>query len=141
MRTPYRFLIDECLWPTLVQAANERGHWGTTCVRDRGLRGMPDHALIRYAVEYDYTLVTHNAADFRGPLDGRPAGHHARQSIHAGLICLNAMQPMTPARQQQLFGVAMTHAEQLPDLVNKALEVFEDEAGNVSVEIYDIPRR
>ncbi|MFJ1254276.1 DUF5615 family PIN-like protein [Cupriavidus sp. CuC1] len=140
MTARYRFLIDECLWPNLVQQAVRRGHWDTTCVRDRHLRGMKDHELIRYAVDHDYTLVTHNAADFRGPLGGPPGGHHARQPLHAGLVCLNSVKAMTPLRQQKLFAVAMDKAEKLPDLVNKALEVFEDEVGNVTTNVYDIPR-
>lgn len=101
---------------------------------------MKDHELIRYAVDHDYTLVTHNAADFRGPLGGPLGGHHAHQPLHAGLVCLNSVAPMTPLRQQRLFAVAMDEAEKLPDLVNKALEVFEDDAGNVTVCVYDIPR-
>lgn len=139
MATAYRFLIDECLWPGLVQEAIRREHWHTTCVRDRGLSGSKDHELIRYAVEHGYTLVTHNAADFRGPLGRPPGGLCAQESLHAGLVCLNALQPMTPTRQRRLFAAALDLAESLPDLVNQALEVFEDENGEVTSSRYDIP--
>jgi hypothetical protein len=69
----FKFLIDECLWPGLVQMAREAGHWESTCVRDRGWSGSKDHQLIQHAVQEDYTLVTHNAVDFRGP-PGGPVG-------------------------------------------------------------------
>lgn len=109
-----RFLFDECLWPDLVRIARAAGHLESTCVRDRGLAGMPDHELIEFAVNGDFTLVTYNAVDFRGRPGGRAGGLYARQSIHAGLVCLVSTEPMTPTRQQYLFSLALEELAQMP---------------------------
>lgn len=61
-----RFLIDECLSPELVQRAVQAGYPESSCVRDRGLSGTKDWKLIEHLVAGDWTLVTHNAIDFRG---------------------------------------------------------------------------
>lgn len=79
-----RLLIDECPWPGRAQIARDAGHHGSTCVRDRGLSGLKDHQIIRFTVEGDYTRVTRNALDFRGPVDGMPGSLHAHEAIHAG---------------------------------------------------------
>jgi hypothetical protein len=42
-------------------------------------------------------------------------------------------------RQRTLFGDALAKLAQMDDLINKALEVFEDENGEVTVTIYKIP--
>lgn len=136
----WRFLIDECLSPELAQMAVEAGHQQSTCVRDRGLAGTPDWRLIEYAVAGDYTLVTHNAIDLRGQGPGQIGGHHARQSIHAGLVCLNSALPMDLLRQRELFGIVLDELASMADLVNQALEVFEDEEGRVELIVYDIPQ-
>jgi hypothetical protein len=46
---------------------------------------------------------------------------------------------MTPTRQQYLFRLALEALEQMPDLVNQALEVHEKADGEVSIQIYQIP--
>ncbi|MHA6887953.1 DUF5615 family PIN-like protein [Ralstonia pseudosolanacearum] len=135
----YQFLIDECLWPGLVKLAQGAGHWGSTCVRDRELVGMKDHKLIRYVVEGDYTLVTHNAVDFRGCEGGPVGGLYSREPIHAGLVCLVSDYPMTPDRQMRLFGYALKEIALMSDLVNQALEVKEDLSGEVTINVYQIP--
>lgn len=67
-------------------------------------------------------------------------GHHAQQPIHAGLVCLNSVHVMDLARQKDLFGVALDELALLTDLVNQALEIFEQEDGAVVVERYEIPQ-
>ncbi len=134
-----RLLIDECLTPELVQLAVEAGHLESTCVRDRGWAGTKDWELIEHAVAGDYTLVTHNAVDFRGAGPADLGGEHARQPIHAGLICLNSVHVMDLNRQRVLFQVALQELASVGDLVNRALEVFELEDGAIELEIYDIP--
>ena len=62
----HRLLIDECLSPELVQLAIDAGFFESTCVRDRGLLHRKDWELMAYVVAADFTLVTHNARDFRG---------------------------------------------------------------------------
>lgn len=103
-----RFLIDECLSPELVQMAAKAGHVESTCVRDRGLSGTKDWRLIEHVVAGDFTLVTHNAVDFRGDGPTKLGGEHAKQPIHAGLVCLNSVHAMDLQRQHDLFQIVLT---------------------------------
>jgi hypothetical protein len=135
----HRLFIDECLSPELVDLARAAGHVESTCSRDRGMRGLPDWELITFVVTGDFTLVTHNARDFRGEGQENPGGLHAQQEIHAGLICLNSFYPMDLDRQHRLFQLALAELDGMPDLINQALEIFEDEEGTVTAELYDIP--
>ena len=135
----HRFLIDECLSPELAQMAILAGHGESTCVRDRGLAGQKDWELMVYVVNGDFTLVTHNARDFRGEGLESPGGLHAQVDIHAGLVCLTSALPMNLDRQRDLFQLALQELAGMPDLINQALEVFEDATGEVSLTLYDIP--
>lgn len=135
----FRFLIDECLSPELVDLAVAAGHVESTCVRDRGMSGTKDWKLITYVVAGDYTLVTHNSADFRGGGPGKLGGEHAKQEIHSGLVCLNSELPMTLDRQRDLFQLVLDDLVGREDLINKALEVFERADGEVEIIVYDIP--
>jgi hypothetical protein len=136
----FRLLIDECLSPELVRLAIDAGHVESTCLRDRGLLGAKDWELMVYVVASDFTLVTNNAVDFRGEGAAAPGGLHAKQGVHAGLICLDSFHPLDIDRQCDLFRIALGELAAVSDLVNQALEVYEDEAGNVIVQTYDIPR-
>jgi hypothetical protein len=107
-------------------------------VRDRGWSGKKDWELIQIVIAGDFTLVTNNAQDFRGGGKNDLGGEHARQAIHAGLVCLNSSR-MSLAKQRELFEFALDAIAALPGLVNQALEVFESDDGEVIVEIYDIP--
>jgi predicted nuclease of predicted toxin-antitoxin system len=135
----FRLLIDECLSPELVDLAIAAGHAESTCVRNRGLAGTKDWQLIEFAVANDFTLVTHNSVDFRGNGPGNLGGEHAKQSIHAGLICLNSVHTMDLDRQCDLFKVALQELATMSDLVNQALDLFELEDGSIELAIYDIP--
>lgn len=55
--------FDECLTPTLVQRANQRGYWAT-CNRDRGLLGISDADLHPVVIEEEAVFVTNNESDF-----------------------------------------------------------------------------
>jgi hypothetical protein len=135
----YRLLIDECLSPKLVVLAQAAGHHESTCVRDRGWQGLQDHELMRHVLAQDFTLVTHNAYDFRGPGGGPLGGLHNRAEIHAGLICLDSALPIDILRQQRLFQRALIELEKIPDLINQALEIYEQEDGSLIVTLYRIP--
>lgn len=131
----FKLLIDECLSPELVDMAVARGHIESTCVRNMGWSGKKDWELIRIVVGGDYTLVTHNAVDFRGGGPGALGGEHARQGIHAGLICLGSELPMSLGRQRDLFQLALDELASFEDLVNRALEVYENGRGEVTVDV------
>jgi Domain of unknown function (DUF5615) len=134
-----RLLIDECLSPELVQLAIDAGHVDSTCVRDRGRLGLKDWELMEYVIQQDFILVTRNAQDFRGAGQANPGGLHASAEVHAGLICLDSALEMDIDLQQELFKYALNTVAELPDLINQALEVFENEDGLISVNLYDIP--
>jgi len=136
----FRLFIDECLSPELVDIAVAAGHEQSTCARNRGVLAMKDWELVPFVVDNDFTLVTHNAWDFRGRGAAAPGGLYAAQQIHAGLICLSSAHPMDIERQCRLFGEALTQLAQLKDLVNQALEVFEAADGGVTVTTYEIPK-
>lgn len=135
-----KFLIDECLSQRLTSMARERGYIESSHVHWLGLGGMKDWNLIRKAVEGDWTLVTKNSYDFRGPADapGHP-GLHASQPIHAGLVCLNGPPGMNLALQEELFDVALAEIAILgSDLVNQVLDVTADHA-SITIERYWLP--
>jgi hypothetical protein len=134
-----RLLIDECLSPELVKMAIDAGYVESTCVRDRGWAGTKDWELIKHVVDGDYTLVTNNSVDFRGSGPGSLGGHHARQAIHAGLICLNAENGLDLQLQLDLFKIALEELAEQGDLVNKALEVSELANKDVQLTVYPIP--
>lgn len=135
----FRFLIDECLSPELAQMAIQAGYVESTCVRDRGLSGTKDWKLIEYVIAGDFTLVTHNAIDFRGAGPAAPGGLHSRQAVHAGLVCLSSVHAMDLQRQRDLFQIVLDELGALSDLVNQALEACEQEDGSVEVVIYALP--
>lgn len=90
-------------------------------------------------VRENYTLVTHNAVDFRGGGAHRLGSTHVRQPIHAGLIFLNSAFSLDLDRQRDLFQVVLAELVQIEDLVNQALEIFERKDGSVELMIYEIP--
>ncbi len=134
-----RLLIDECLSPELVQLAVDAGHVESTCVRDRGRLGLKDWELMEYVISEDFILVTRNAQDFRGAGKTNPGGLHGVAEVHAGLICLDSALELDLDLQQELFKHALNTLAELPDLINQALEVYENEDGLISVNMYDIP--
>ena len=137
---PIKLLMDECLSPELVDMARAAGHLEANCVRNLGLSGSQDWQLMRRVIAGDYTLVTHNARDFRGRTPGRAGGGlHAKQALHAGLVCLNTEIGMDIDKQRDLFEIALEQLAGCADLVNRALEVTEREDGRVDVVWYDIP--
>jgi len=112
----FKLLIDECLVPSLTVLAWEAEHEATS-VRDRDWCGLKDYELMAHVIDGDYTLVTHNSKDFRGPAGTGKGGLHRQQSLHAGLICLNSVHSMTVSRQQRLFKRVLEELENLPDLI------------------------
>lgn len=135
-----KFLIDECLSQRLTTMARDRGYAESSHVHWLGLGGIQDWTLIRRAVDDDWTLVTKNSYDFRGPAGapGKP-GLHALQPIHAGLVCLNGPPGMNLALQEELFGIALDEIAALgDDLVNQVLEITAGES-DVVIERYPLP--
>jgi len=68
-----------------------------------------------------------------------PGGLHGAAEVHTGLICLDSVLEMDLDLQQELFRHALNMLAELPDLINQALEVYENEDGLISINSYDIP--
>ena len=110
-----KFLIDECLSPSLAAIARERGFPESTHVTWLGLGSRQDWALVRRAIDDGYALVTHNRADFTSLME--------REPLHQGLVCLNVAHGLMRLRvQRQLFEYALTTIGDA-DLAGQVLEI------------------
>jgi hypothetical protein len=81
-----KLLIDECLSPELAQLARSRGHGESSHVVWLNKGGWKDWSLKSFILEGDWTFVTTNAIDFRGPAS-EPGSRwqYAEVAIHADL--------------------------------------------------------
>ena len=110
-----KFLIDECLSPTLAAMARGCGFPESTHVTWIGLRSRQDWTLVRRAVDDGYVLVTHNSVDFAAMMEHEPH--------HPGLVCINVAHGlMSLDVQQRLFEHAMTQLADV-DLSGQVLEI------------------
>jgi len=98
-----KILIDENLSPSLAADAQLRGFL-CSHVNHLGKAGTKDWELKRVILEGDWTFVTNNSIDFRGPA-GKPgfAGEYADVRLHAGLVCIDAPLGLNLSLQRQLF--------------------------------------
>ena len=62
-----KLLIDECLSPKLAKMAQELGYEASHVVW-LGMSGYKDWSLIPVILKDDWTFVTRNSVDFRGPM-------------------------------------------------------------------------
>lgn len=106
--------------------AQARGH-DAAHVSYIGLKGTKDWHLKPIIIDGDWTFVTKNSVDFRGPAD-KPGskGQYADVELHAGLICLNGPgthRDLDLNAMIELFDVVLDELDTEPDLINKVLEV------------------
>lgn len=122
-----KFLIDECLSPELTTLAHEKGYGESSHVVWLGRAGAKDWELKPLILGGDWTFVTRNSIDFRGPA-ATPggSGQYADVMLHAGLVCLNAPAGMNLDLQLELFEAALAELAHDSDLVNQVLEVSVD---------------
>lgn len=119
-----KLLIDECLSPRFVQMAQDAGYAESTHILWLGKGGWKDWELKPLILDGDWTFVTKNSVDFRGPAAAPGSkGQYADVAIHAGLVCLNGPMTMDLAMQLELFEEALHELEEDGDLVNQVLEV------------------
>ena len=106
-----------------------------------GKSGWKDWSLTPVILDGDWTFVTQNAVDFRGPpASPGSKGQYADVTIHAGLICLNGPSTgMDLDMMMELFEVALRALEQDGDLVNQVLEVTL-EGDEIRILRYILPR-
>ena len=123
-----KLLIDECLSPDLALMARERGHHEASHVVWIGRAGWKDWELKRIILEQDWTLVTRNSEDFRGPrIAPGSKGQYAGVDLHAGIICLNGPAGVDLEWQCRLFEEALDELDRNGDLTNQILEVTLDD--------------
>jgi len=134
-----KFLLDECLSPELTKRAHARGYGESSHVVWLGRAGLKDWELKGLILKDDWTFVTRNSIDFRGPAE-KPGtkGQYADVAIHAGLICLNGPPGMDLEMQTELFDQAMEELEADADLVNQVLEIAFNDDG-LHIRRYHLP--
>jgi Domain of unknown function (DUF5615) len=134
-----KFLVDECLSPELTKLARAKGYAESAHVVWVGRAGLKDWELKSFILKDDWTFVTKNSVDFRGPAE-KPGtkGQYADVAIHAGLICLNGPPGMDLDMQLELFEQALEELEADADLVNQVLEITLDDDA-LHVRRYQLP--
>lgn len=134
-----KLLVDECLSPELAKLAQSLGHGESSHVVWLNKAGWKDWQLKSVILDGDWTFVTKNSVDFRGPDSKRGSnGQYAGIEIHAGLICLDAAVTMDLDVQLRLFEEALRELGD-GDLVNQVLEVYLNREGSVHVLRYKLP--
>ena len=134
-----KILIDENLSPSLAADGQQRGFL-CSHVNHLGKTGMPDWQLKRVILEGDWTFVTKNSADFRGPAkEPGSVGEYADVRLHAGLVCIDAPFSLNLNLQRQVFGLILDELEKNGDLTNQVLQVDVRKDGPVELERFALP--
>lgn len=135
-----KFLIDECLSQELAKRAEAAGHAGSSHVAWLGRAGAKDWELKPLILAGDWTFVTRNATDFRGPA-ARPGsgGQYAGIDLHAGLVCLTGPEGMDLDMQLDLFDEILLELANTADLVNQVLEIAIDSDNQITILRYELP--
>jgi hypothetical protein len=137
-----KLLIDECLSEELAKRAHALGHLESAHVRWIGKTGAKDWELLPVILAGDWTFVTKNSVDFRGPADAPGSkGQYRKAPIHAGLICLNGPVGMDLDMQLELFAAALDALAGDDHLINQVLEATLDsaEASEIRIVRYALP--
>lgn len=134
-----KLLIDENLSPTLIGQAVEKG-FVCSHVNHLALTGYKDWQLKATILDGDWTFITNNGIDFRGPAK-TPGSHgiYAGASLHAGLICLDAPGGLNLERQKRLFALILSNLTDYGDLTNQVLEVCLSPDGSVELTRISMP--
>jgi hypothetical protein len=136
-----KFLIDECLSLDLVEVARSRGFVESSHVVWMGKAGWKDWELKAFILDGDWTFVTRNSVDFRGPADNPGTrGQFADVPLHAGLICINGPDGMTGEVQCELFEAVLDEIGNVQHLLNEVVEVdLESLDGEFTIHRYPMP--
>lgn len=136
-----KFLIDECLSPNLALLARDRGYHESFHVSWLGKAGWKDWELKDLILREDWTFVTRNSIDFRGPAEQPGSkGQYADVAIHAGLVCINGPARATARIQTELFAAFLDEISSQEYLVNEVIEVnLAEEGGEFEIVRYPLP--
>ena len=105
------------------------------------MTGHKDRELKSIIIGGEWTFVTNNSIDFRGPAD-KPgsSGEYADVTLHAGLVCITAPGGLSLAIQRQLFELILNDLVRNGDLINQVLEVVLDRGGEVQATRREMPK-
>lgn len=136
-----KLLIDECLSEELAKYARERGYEQASHIIWIGKAGWKDWQLKKIILDENWTFITKNSADFRGPITSPGSkGQYSDVEIHAGLICLNGPVGMDLDLQLELFELVLDELDRDGDLINQVLEITLLEAdGEIDLQRYRLP--
>jgi hypothetical protein len=85
---PLRVLTDEHVTPEVSHRLQAVGY-EVACVRDRGLLHCEDWELMRWCIDHEYAICTHNRRHFE-----REHRHcQARGEVHCGILILEVEWP------------------------------------------------
>jgi hypothetical protein len=133
-----KLLIDENLSPSLVGLATSRG-FVCSHVNHLGLSGQKDWQLKTTILDGDWTFITNNGVDFRGPAKNPGSqGVYADVYLHAGLICIDAPSGLNLLRQKQIFELVIANLEEQGDLMNQVLQVTLSANGGLELSRYEM---
>ena len=134
-----KILIDENLSPSLTADAQQKGFL-CSHVNHLGKTGTTDWELKRVILEGDWTFVTNNSTDFRGPAnEPGSSGEYADVHLHAGLVCIDAPFGLNMDLQRQIFGLILGDLAKNGDLTNQVLQVEVRKDGRVQLERFSLP--
>jgi predicted nuclease of predicted toxin-antitoxin system len=134
-----KILIDENLSPSLVADAQEKGFF-CTHVNHLGKTGTKDWELKRIILNGDWTFVTNNSIDFRGPADNPGStGEYADVRLHAGLVSIDARFGLNLNLQRQVFRLILDELAKNGDLTNQLLQVDVKKDGQVELARIALP--
>ena len=134
-----KILIDENLSPSLTADAQQKG-FVCSHVNHLGKMGTKDWELKHVIPEGDWTFVTNNSADFRGPVDEPgSSGEYADVRLHAGLVCIDAPFGLNLDLQRQIFGLILDDLVKNGNLTNQLLQVHLRKGGRVQLERFALP--
>ena len=134
-----KILIDENLSPSLTADAQQKGFL-CSHVNHLGKTGTKDWELKRVILEGDWTFVTNNSIDFRGPAnEPGSSGEYADVRLHPGLVCIDAPFGLNLDLQRQILGLILDDLAKNGDLTNQVLQVDVWKDGRVQLERFALP--
>jgi hypothetical protein len=134
-----KILIDENLSPSLASGAQRKGFL-CSHVNHLGKTGTKDWELKRVILDGDWTFVTNNSTDFRGPVnEPGSSGEYADVRLHAGLVCIDSPFGLNLDLQRQIFGLILDELVKNGDLINQVLQVDVRKDGRVELERFALP--
>lgn len=134
-----KILLDENLSPSLAAEAQQKGFL-CSHVNHLGKTGNKDWELKRVILEGDWTFVTNNSADFRGPAnEPGSSGEYADVRLHAGLVCIDAPFGLNLDLQRRIFSLVLDDLAKNGDLTNQVLQVDLRKDCRVELERFVLP--